>query len=515
MSPKTLLSVGVILLTLFAGAVKAAAANPSIVIDGAKLPADVPALVSGAHVLVPFRDVFEDFGALVSFDEVSGLASATLGQTTVVVQVGSSIARINGEAQTMEAPATELAGRVMVPLHLLSKSLGISVAYEPQSNMVVIVTGRRPGNFAAYAGGPTFESIARVAPSVEGERPASGELVGSQYPSIYARFNGGTSPVNPSTVQIQVDGMDVSDQATISSAYVSYTPQDPLADGLHNVTVTGQADDGTPFTESWSFRVDAGSASDYTVGTYGGAGFGAPALGFGWPWFHRFGFFPPGFSVFTPGPLFFVSGGVVEVIFFNRFFPFGNAFFTISGCPGEFPLTPWLGNPGFFWGFMQVPFGLQSRHAVIAAHFTLPNGRHVVVHSTAPIDIEGEHRSLPPNVAYAVMPRLVDHPRSLHQAVSFQRVIPAAPHIKLPAFSNEPSEFHSGAIGSLHIPEQHPIFTHIPATVHVPIVVRPAMPAIRPAMPVMRPAPLVIPAFHAPAFHWQGMPAVRAPVKPH
>ncbi|HEV2037353.1 MAG TPA: hypothetical protein VGQ96_02010, partial [Candidatus Eremiobacteraceae bacterium] len=57
-----LLSLTLVLATL----APAAAAVPSIVIDGARLPADVPALVSGDHVLVPLRGVFERLGARVS-----------------------------------------------------------------------------------------------------------------------------------------------------------------------------------------------------------------------------------------------------------------------------------------------------------------------------------------------------------------------------------------------------------------------------------------------------------------
>jgi Copper amine oxidase N-terminal domain len=512
MSPKHILSLGVIFVALLASVLTAAASvggDPAIIIDGSKLPSDVPAIVSGDRVLVPLRGVFEDLGAQVSFDEASGVATASLGASTVKITLGSKIARVNDQPRTMDVAAREIAGRVMVPLRFVSQALGVSVDYDEQSNSVVIVTGRRPGSFAAYAGGPVYENLARIAPTIESERPASGEIVGSQYPSIYARFNGGTSAVDPGTVEIQVDGIDVSDQATISAAYVSYTPLSPLATGLHNVYVTGQADDGTPFSESWSFRVDAGSVSDYTVGTYGGAGFGSPAFGYGWPWFRRFGFAPPGFSVFTPGQLYFISGGIIEVVFFSRFFPFGSAFFTVSGCPGEFAMTPWLGNPGFFWGYMQVPFGLRAHNAIIAAHFTMPDGRHVEVHSTAPIDIEGERHSLPASLRYAVLPHLINQPKSLHQAVVFDRVSPPAYlQTKMPAnFANEPSEFRSGSINSFRLPgEPYPAFNHEPGTVRLPAVVRPELPTIRPA--------IIAPVFGAPVFQRQAVPAAH-PSKPH
>lgn len=525
MRPKNPLVVCFLLALIFAHPLRAAASpdsSPSIVIDGATLPSDVPALVSGDHVLVPLRGVFEQFGALVSFDEASGWATASLNGTTVAVAVGSRDARINGESKTMDVAAREVAGRVMIPLRFVAQALGVSVDYDSQSNTVVIVSGFKQGSFAAYAGGPVYTVASRIAPSVESMRPASGEIVGSQYPSIYARFNGGTTAVNPSTVQIQVDGIDVTDQSTISSAYVSYTPLTALQSGLHNVYVTGQSDDGTPFTQSWLFRVDAGSSSDYTVGSYGGAGFGSPAFGFGWPWFHRFHFSPPGFSVFTPGPLFFVSGGVIEVIFVSRFFPSGNGFFTISGCPGQFALTPWVGNPGFFWGFMQVPFGMTAHDAMIAAHFTMADGRQVLVRATAPVQIEGQRTSLPSSLRYAVLPRLVNRPTSPERLVVFARTQPRSfqnPGMRAP-ISPGTVQMRAGLVEASHLP----ILPHVPTNPHFPAMSRlPGMtrpePVLRPA-PVIRPVQVIEPAVHSPFSQWQVFgpirPAMPVPIsKPH
>lgn len=427
--------IGAILIGLLAATTRFAAASPDsvplIVVDGTRLPSDVPALVSGDHVLVPLRGVFEQFGATVAFDESTGVATAMLGSTTVQVAVGSDQARINGRPATMDVAARELAGRVMIPLRFVAQALGVSVDYDAGSNTVVIVSGLRPGSFAAYAGGPVYTNVARVGPSIESVRPESGTIVGSQYPSIYARFAGGSSAVDPATVQVLVDGQDVTDQSTVSSAYVSYTPMQALTSGMHSVQILGQSDDGTPIQESWTFRVDAGSASDYTIGSYGGAGvglggygYGSPVFGFGWPWFHRFGFSPPGFSLFTPGQLFFVSGNFIEVVLISRFFPFGNGFFTISGIPGQCAFTPWLGNPGMFWGAIQVPPGAVMSNAVLQAHFTLPDGRHVAINSTAPLQIEGQRHSLPSNLRYAVVPHLTNQPRSLGQAVVFDRTEP-------------------------------------------------------------------------------------------
>lgn len=376
----------------------------------------------------------------------------------------------------------------------------------------------QPASITTALGGATIAVVSKTAPTVEDERPTSGSLIGSDYPSIYARFNGGTSAVNPESVRITVDGADVTGSSTISSAYIAYTPTSPLQTGLHTVSIMGAADDGTPFSSSWSFRVDAGTSSDYTVGSYGGGmgyyggGFGGYD-GFGWPirGFGNFGFFPPGFSVFTPGQLFFVSGGIIEVIFVSQFFPFGNAFFTISGLPGVFPLTPWLGFPGFFWGFARVPFGVTAHNAVIAARFTTPGGRRIVVHSTAPLQIEGQRRSLPPNIRYAVLPHLINHPRSPSHAVAFERVLPAHTRPGASSISRAPAM----QTGTVHFAHTLPVISHsasfgsnaqppvthpaLPIDIHsAPMVIHPVL---RPQPDMLRLAPL-LPALRFPMSGW-------------
>jgi len=500
-------------LVLFLAFVVPAAAVPSIVIDGSRLPADVPALASSDHVLVPLRGVFERLGARVSYDASSRTAAATLGATIVQVAVGSRTAWVNGERRTLDVEPREVAGRIMIPLRFVAESLGVSVDYDGPSDTVVIVTGFKPGNFAAMTSGPNVADVPKQAPSVEDERPGSGSLIGSQYPSIYARFAGGSSAIDPGSVRITVDGNDVTGSSTISSAYVSYTPTSPLQTGEHSVSITGTADDGTPFSSSWSFRIDAGTSSDYTLGNYGsGLAFdGAGFDGFGFPrrGFNHFGFFPPGFSVFTPGQLFFVDDDIIEVIFVSQFFPFGNAFFTISDFPGVFPMTPWLGCPGFFWGFVRVPSGVSAHNAVIAARFTTPGGQKIVVHSTAPLRIEGERRSLPPDIRYAVLPRLINRPSSPRHAVAFERIVPRT-------FENiRPANGAGGAPGmhdgGSHFGRPAPVNVHPGQIVHpIPAVGHP-LPVAHPAPIVIHPAPIGIHSVIAPA---PVMPRPAMPVVP-
>jgi hypothetical protein len=480
----------------------AMASAPSIVVDGSNVSPDVPALVADSRVLVPLRGVFERLGASVSYDAATQTAAASLDGHLVQVTVGSRTAYVDGRRVDLDVGAREFGGRVMIPLRFVAQSLGVSVDYDGPSNTVVIVSGHKSGSFAAMTSGPAVTvSHGGQGPSVEDQRPNSGTVVGSEFPSIYARFNGGSSAVDPASVRMVVDGQDVTGSSTISSAYVSYTPTSPMMTGLHSVTITGNTDDGATFTSGWSFRIDAGSVSDYTstsfAGGDGGYGYGYGGYGgFGWPvhGFGPFGFFPPGFSVFTPGSLFFVSGGMINVVFVSQFFPAGNGVFTISGFPGTFPLTPWLGNPGFFWGVAPVPFGVTAHRAIIAARFETPGGRKFIVHSIAPLEIQGKRHTLPADLRYAVLPRVMNHPTSLHGAVTFERILPARVAANHPVRLS-PSEPHH--IAWENAPSA-PQVTHAPGwsglkepTPQQPL--RPVMPGVHPIV-----HPVIHPVIHPP-----------------
>jgi hypothetical protein len=498
----------------------ALASAPSIVIDGSSLPADVPALVADGRVLVPLRGVFERLGAAVSYDAASQTAAASMDGRLVQVTVGSSTAYVDGKRYDLDVGAREVAGRVMIPLRFVAQSLGVRVDYDGPSNTVVIVSGEKPGSFAAMTGGSNqiAASHAGQGPSVEDQRPSSGTIVGSEFPSIYARFSGGSSAVDPASVRILVDGADVTGSSTISSAYLSYTPTSPLMTGLHSVTITGNTDDGATFTSGWSFRIDAGSVSDYTSTSYAGGGYGYGPYGYGgwgglgWP-VHGFGpsgFSPPGFSLFTPGSLFFVSGGVIEVVFVSQFFPSGSGVFTISGFPGTFPLTPWLGNPGMFWGVAQVPFGVTAHHAMIAARFETPGGRKFIVHSIAPLEILGKRTSLPPDLRYAVVPHLVNHPTSLHGAVTFDRVLPVRVAAVRPVRVLPVQPHHIGWENTPSAPEvaHAPGMRGEPVTPHQPITIHPVgAPGVPVAHPIVH--PVIHPVIHPPQMMPIGAPGMQ------
>ena len=418
------------LVTVLAALVFAApalASPPSVFVDGRQVTTDVPAIGDGGRMFVPLR-IVQQLGAEVTFDANAGVADIQWRGVEAKVYSGSQVAWVDGARMAMDYAPREFAGRMEVPLRFLTQAFHVDTDYDRGTNTIAIVTGDTRGNFVASLTGASTPSTRGYAnpsdasggygptlptapPTIDELRPAPDSVVGSTYPQIYARLNGNSSSVDPSTVHVVVDGGDVTSSAVISSAYVSYTPSAGLANGSHSVEITGESVDGASMDQTWTFRVDAGSSYDYASGIIG---YNPPMYGYG-----QYGYCPPGFSLYAPGPIYLVAGNIVEVIFFSRFFPFGSGFFTIGGIPGQFAMHPWFGFPGYFWGMTTVPFGAHARAGVLAARFKTSDGRIVVVHSTAPLRIDGVRRTLPPDVRYAVMPSIVNKPSSPRKVVAF------------------------------------------------------------------------------------------------
>jgi len=200
----------------------------------------------------------------------------------------------------------------------------------------------------------------------------------------------------------------------------------------------------------------------------------------------------------------------------------GMSFFTIGGIPGSFPLTPWPGNPGFFWGFTTVPFGASARSAIIAAHFSAPGGHSVVVHSTAPLNIDGTRHSSPAWLRYAVFPQLIGRPASPHRLVVFRQLEPlrtaqtgfGAPRLRVIRSSGQTITIRSEPVRPIFGRPVLPLRT-LPLR---PLPARPLpvnLPVPRVLPPPLAPMPVVLPPRAAPPVIPVPPPqSVRAPVLP-
>ena len=96
------------------------------------------ALVKDGTLLVPLRSMFEQMGATVSWDAASQTMSVQKSGTSVQVTVGKSEVVINGETRPLDVPPEIYKGVVVVPVRVLSESLGAYVLWLPDRRICVV-----------------------------------------------------------------------------------------------------------------------------------------------------------------------------------------------------------------------------------------------------------------------------------------------------------------------------------------------------------------------------------------
>jgi len=87
--------------------------------------------------------------------------------------------------------------------------------------------------------------------------PAPGAFINDNTPVISGSYSDEYSEIDTGSVRLVVDGVEVTDQATVGSTDVAYTPSVPLSEGSHGVSLYVSDEWGylaDPF--SWNFTVD-------------------------------------------------------------------------------------------------------------------------------------------------------------------------------------------------------------------------------------------------------------------
>ncbi len=222
----------------------AVAATPiQIVINGAKLSTDQPAVMSGSRTLVPLRGVFEALDTTVDWKQSTRTVTASKNGTTVVLPLGSKTAKINGKTTTLDVPAKVIKGRTMVPLRFVTEAMGSQVDWNQATQTVTIATSTpTPTPTPTPAPSGAVMPVAFVNASVIGQQgnggdiqvifPSSSSKTGlSQYRIFVAK----TSDANPFTLSraltIPAANYQMVPAGTTSAYTISLTPQSRDIDG--------------------------------------------------------------------------------------------------------------------------------------------------------------------------------------------------------------------------------------------------------------------------------------------
>ncbi|MGB0064359.1 MAG: hypothetical protein WBP85_07920, partial [Terracidiphilus sp.] len=98
-----------------------------------------------------------------------------------------------------------------------------------------------------------------LAGQISKEAPAPNSSVSQTQPAVSVQF---TSPVNPADVSLAMDDIDITSLAQLSETQAAYTPQLPLANGEHDVSLTVGSE-----ASGWKFTVAAPAAAPAPAAT--------------------------------------------------------------------------------------------------------------------------------------------------------------------------------------------------------------------------------------------------------
>ena len=119
-------------------------AAPTVNLDGRQLSFEVPPTIENGRTLVPLRAIFEAMGATVTWDQTTYCATAAKGDTTVVLNIGSTVPTVNGHIKQLDVPAKIVNGRTLAPLRFVGEAFGGTVHWDPNTQLISMLSA--PGS---------------------------------------------------------------------------------------------------------------------------------------------------------------------------------------------------------------------------------------------------------------------------------------------------------------------------------------------------------------------------------
>ncbi len=96
------------------------------------------AIVRHDTIMIPLRSMFEQMGATVSWDQASQTVDVSKPGADVKVTVGKPEVIINGESRPLDVPPEMYQGVVLIPVRVVSESMGAYVQWVQDRGIVVV-----------------------------------------------------------------------------------------------------------------------------------------------------------------------------------------------------------------------------------------------------------------------------------------------------------------------------------------------------------------------------------------
>ena len=113
--------------------------NIKILMDGCNVETDVaPIITAESRTIVPIRVISENLGAKVDWDAEEKTVTVEKDDKNLKLAIGEKTIYTNGVASEIDSPAQIINSRTMVPLRVISESLGCEVTWDGEGKTVYI-----------------------------------------------------------------------------------------------------------------------------------------------------------------------------------------------------------------------------------------------------------------------------------------------------------------------------------------------------------------------------------------
>jgi hypothetical protein len=116
-------------------------AVPAFAADSKKpgMNMDIGIQVDG-RVLVPLRDITEQFKAQLTWDAANQSITINKDETTILLKIGETSVQINGKSQVLDVPPQISDNQTFVPLRLVSEAFGAKVEWNEEGKYTKVET---------------------------------------------------------------------------------------------------------------------------------------------------------------------------------------------------------------------------------------------------------------------------------------------------------------------------------------------------------------------------------------
>ena len=127
-----------VVLVIFFSIFPVNAEGVKVFLDGIELAFDVEPTVINDRVMVPVRVVSESLGAEVIWVAETNQVAINLGNRWIEFFIGDDKVYIKNDVITVDVPPIIIDGRTMVPIRFVAENLGMNVSYDSDSRSVYI-----------------------------------------------------------------------------------------------------------------------------------------------------------------------------------------------------------------------------------------------------------------------------------------------------------------------------------------------------------------------------------------